>query len=128
MVLWMVEQSVLTYNYIQTPCTSSHLEENICKISKRSVKNGRNCAHKAPMANVDGRSDTRTETRTPKSLMLKQVRQKVKSVIFFFFFFFFFFSKIVVIYGLKLAADDRCDKKFLLTSKLYLLGTVRLLP
>ena len=68
-------------NYIQTTCTSSHHEENICKVSKRSVKNcRRSCAHKTPRVNVDGgtegRTDKRTETFTLKSPMLKQVRQK----------------------------------------------------
>ena len=34
------------------------------------------------------------------------------------------FSEIIVIYDLKLATDDRSDKKFLLTSKLCPLGAV----
>ena len=34
------------------------------------------------------------------------------------------FSKTVVLYDLKLATDDWSDKKFLLTSKLCLLGAV----
>ena len=34
------------------------------------------------------------------------------------------FLETVVVYDLKLATDDRCDKKFLLTSKLCPLGTV----
>ena len=34
------------------------------------------------------------------------------------------FSETVVIYDLKLARDDRSDKKFLLTSKLCPLGAV----
>ena len=38
------------------------------------------------------------------------------------------FSEIIVIYDLKLATDDRSDKKFLLTSKLCLLGAVCPLP
>ena len=38
------------------------------------------------------------------------------------------FSEIIVVYGLKLATDDRSDKKFLLTSKLCLLGAVCPLP
>ena len=35
-----------------------------------------------------------------------------------------YFSETVVVYDLKLAADDRSDKKFLLTSKLCPLGAV----
>ena len=38
------------------------------------------------------------------------------------------FSKTIVIYDLKLAIDDRSDKKFLLTSKLCPLGAICLLP
>ena len=38
------------------------------------------------------------------------------------------FSEIIVVYDLKLATDDRSDKKFLLTSKLSLLGAVCPLP
>ena len=38
------------------------------------------------------------------------------------------FSESIVVYGLKLATDDRSDKKFLLTSKLCPLGFVCLLP
>ena len=34
------------------------------------------------------------------------------------------FSETVVVYDLKLAIDDQSDKKFLLTSKLCLLGAV----
>ena len=34
------------------------------------------------------------------------------------------FSETIVVYDLKLATDDRSDKKFLLTSKLYPLGAV----
>ena len=34
------------------------------------------------------------------------------------------FSEIIVVYDLKLATDDRSDKKFLLTSKLCPLGAV----
>ena len=34
------------------------------------------------------------------------------------------FSESFVVYGLKLATDDRNDKKFLLTSKLCLLGPI----
>ena len=34
------------------------------------------------------------------------------------------FSETIVIYDLKLATDDRSDKKFLLTSKLCPLGAV----
>ena len=34
------------------------------------------------------------------------------------------FSETIVVYDLKLATDDRSDKKFLLTSKLGLLGAV----
>ena len=34
------------------------------------------------------------------------------------------FSETSVVYGLKLAADDRSDKKFLLTSKLCPQGTI----
>ena len=34
------------------------------------------------------------------------------------------FSETIVVYDLKLATDDRSDKKFLLTSKLYPLGVV----
>ena len=52
-------------NYIQTTCTSSHHEENICKVSKRSVKNcKRSCAHKTPMVNVDGRTDRWTDRQS----------------------------------------------------------------
>ena len=38
------------------------------------------------------------------------------------------FSETIVVYDLKLATDDRSDKKFQLTSKLGSLGTVRPLP
>ena len=38
------------------------------------------------------------------------------------------FSETIVVYDLKLAIDDRNDKKFLLTSKLCPLGAVCLLP
>ena len=38
------------------------------------------------------------------------------------------FSETIVVYDLKLATDDRSDKKFLLTSKLYPLRTVCPLP
>ena len=38
------------------------------------------------------------------------------------------FSETIVLYDLKLATDDRSDKKFLLTSKLYPLGVVCPLP
>ena len=38
------------------------------------------------------------------------------------------FSETIIVYDLKLATDDRSDKKFLLTSKLSPLGTVRPLP
>ena len=38
------------------------------------------------------------------------------------------FSETVVVYDLKLATDDRSDKKFLLTSKLCLPGAVCPLP
>ena len=38
------------------------------------------------------------------------------------------FSETIVIYDLKLATDDRSDKKFLLTSKLCPLWAVCLLP
>ena len=38
------------------------------------------------------------------------------------------FSEKVVVYDLKLATDDRSDKKFLLTSKLCPLGAVCPLP
>ena len=38
------------------------------------------------------------------------------------------FSETVVVYDLKLATDDRSDKKFLLTSKLCPLGAVCPLP
>ena len=38
------------------------------------------------------------------------------------------FSEIVVVYDLKLATDDRSDKKFLLTSKFCPLGAVCPLP
>ena len=38
------------------------------------------------------------------------------------------FSETIVVYDLKLATDDRGDKKFLLTSKLCPLGTVCPLP
>ena len=34
------------------------------------------------------------------------------------------FSETIVVYDLKLATDDQSDKKFLLTSELYPLGTV----
>ena len=39
-----------------------------------------------------------------------------------------FFSETIVVYDLKLATDDRSDKKFLLTSILCPLGAVCLLP
>ena len=38
------------------------------------------------------------------------------------------FSETIVAYDLKLATDDRSDKKFLLTSKLCPLGAVSPLP
>ena len=38
------------------------------------------------------------------------------------------FSKTIAVYDLKLAIDDRSDKKFLLTSILCPLGTVYPLP
>ena len=38
------------------------------------------------------------------------------------------FSETIVVYDLKLATDDRSDKKFLLTSKLSPLGAVCPLP
>ena len=38
------------------------------------------------------------------------------------------FSETIVVYDLKLATDDRSDKKFLLTSKLCPLGAVRFCP
>ena len=38
------------------------------------------------------------------------------------------FSESIVVYELKLATDDRSDKKFLLTSKLCLQGAVCPLP
>ena len=38
------------------------------------------------------------------------------------------FSETIVVYDLKLATDDRSDKKFLLTSELCPLGTVCHLP
>ena len=38
------------------------------------------------------------------------------------------FSETIVVHDLKLATDDRSDKKFLLTSKLYPLGNVCPLP
>ena len=38
------------------------------------------------------------------------------------------FSKIIVVYDLKLATDDRSDKKFLLTSKLCPLGAMPPIP
>ena len=38
------------------------------------------------------------------------------------------FSETIVVYDLKLATDDRSDKKFLLTSKLCPLGAVCPLP
>ena len=38
------------------------------------------------------------------------------------------FSETIVVYDLKLATDDRSDKKFLLTSKLCPLGGCTLLP
>ena len=65
---------------ISKPHAHPHTMKKTCKVSKRSVKNcKRSCAHKTPMVNVDGRTDERTdgqtETCTPKSPMLKQVRQ-----------------------------------------------------
>ena len=39
-----------------------------------------------------------------------------------------FFSETIAVYDLKLATDDRSDKKFLLTSKFCLLGAVCPLP
>ena len=38
------------------------------------------------------------------------------------------FSETIVVYDLKLATDDRSDKKFLLTSKLCPLGAISPLP
>ena len=38
------------------------------------------------------------------------------------------FSEIIVVYDLKLATDDQSDKKFLLISKLCLIGAVCPLP
>ena len=38
------------------------------------------------------------------------------------------FSETIAVYGLKLATDDRSNKKFLLTSKLCLLGAICPLP
>ena len=38
------------------------------------------------------------------------------------------FSETIVVYDMKLATNDRSDKKFLLTSKLCPLGTVCPLP
>ena len=38
------------------------------------------------------------------------------------------FSETIVVYNLKLATDDRSDKKFLLTSKLCPLGAICPLP
>ena len=38
------------------------------------------------------------------------------------------FLEIIVVYDLKLATDDRSDKKFLLTSKVFPLGAVCPLP
>ena len=38
------------------------------------------------------------------------------------------FSETIVVYDWKLATDDRSDKKFLLTSKLFPLGAVWPLP
>ena len=38
------------------------------------------------------------------------------------------FSETIVVYDLKLAIDDRSDKKFLLTSKLFPLGLYALCP
>ena len=38
------------------------------------------------------------------------------------------FSETIIVYDLKLATDDRSDKKFLLTSKLCPLGAVCPLP
>ena len=38
------------------------------------------------------------------------------------------FLETIVVYDLKLATDDRSDKKFLLTSKLCPLGAVRSMP
>ena len=38
------------------------------------------------------------------------------------------FSEIIVVYDLKITTDDRSDKKFLLTSKLCLMGAVCPLP
>ena len=38
------------------------------------------------------------------------------------------FSETIVVYDLKMATDDRSDKKFLLTTKLRSLGGCMLLP
>ena len=38
------------------------------------------------------------------------------------------FSETIVVYELKLATEDRSDKKFLLTSKLWRLGAVCPMP
>ena len=57
-------------DYIQTICTSSHHEENMCKVSKRSVKNcKRSCTHKTPMGKcwrMDGRMESRNVWHTKK--------------------------------------------------------------
>ena len=44
---WKSDKQKWSNNYIQTTCTSSYHEENICKVSKGLVQNcKRSCAHK----------------------------------------------------------------------------------
>ena len=45
--MWKKNNKKCSNNYIQTTCTSSYHEKNICKVSKWSVQNcKRSCAHK----------------------------------------------------------------------------------
>ena len=54
------------------------MKKTYAKFHNNRYKTVRSCAHKTPRVNVDGKTDAgRTETCTPKSPMLKQVRQKV---------------------------------------------------
>ena len=56
------------------PHTMTKTHAKFQKDRYKTVK--RSCAHKTPRVNVDGWTNGRTETCTPKSPMLKQVRQK----------------------------------------------------
>ena len=78
--------------YIQTICTSPYHEENICKVSKRSVKNCKSLLEelcpqdmhgkcwlmdKRMNGQTNGQTNKRMETCTSKSPMLKQVLKHI---------------------------------------------------